>query len=328
MKLFGLDFAPGKAYTVVDNVASYATKEEKAMGITKAPQEGIKEKRRVPFHKVGNAKTPDGNPIGVFFTGFTVECPSYVEGYTEDDKKEIVKFVQEFIVIPYEKQMGVPGILAGNNHGFWKGYSYDLFVGQTFNMERIEDRLALWFACLHGKVVTPLSEGSEVVAEAPYKIEDAQASRDAEVTFLQEKDDARRYVDRLIDEDPDFLAAIFRYKGLISASTKADSKFLKLTAIRVFEGMIPELPVEKMLETVAEAKSEEGKELIVWYAGVQDLIAHNKIVLHESKYMYKNTVLGSTIKEVAKRISDGKSNLDEKVRLDILDELQDIQLLK
>lgn len=328
MKLFGLEFSSDRSYTVVDNVATYATKEEKAMGLTKAPQEGILEKRHVPFHQVSNAKTPTGNPIGVFYTGFSVECPTYRDGYSEAEKKEIVEFIQNFIVKPYENQMGVPGILSSSNHSFWKGYEYDLFVGKTFNLANIEHRMELWFACLHGKVVTPISEGSEVVAEATYKIEDFKANRDAETNFLKEKDSARRYIDKLSDNDPDYLASIFRYKGVISPSTTIDADFLRLTAIKVFEGMIPELPLEKMLEVVKEAQSPEGKELIEWYVNIQDLVSNNKVTITDGRYMYKNTVLGNTLNDAARRISDTKSSIDDKVRFEILDLVQDIQLSK
>jgi len=323
-KLFGVTFEEGKVYVVKDKTTRYSTPEEKKKGFFKDPHEGVHESHQIGFKEIGDQRGADGIPLGTFLTGFTVDCPIWQTlGVDDRTKQEIVKFLQEFIVTPYENKLGLKGHLSPSNYLFWRGYRYLMHTGSIFNLDLVEHRMALYFALLNGNIATQENLSNPTLIETPYKIEDYSLAKDEQEELLDKKDDARTYLGDLLENDFTYLLSIMKYMSLFSADTTPDKDYVRKTFLKILEGMDLKTSMSQLFQVFDMAQTMEGKSKIEWTARVKDLRTFNILVIANKTWRFQGTALGVTIDDVIYKLSGADETFDDFIRDEILSRLQE-----
>lgn len=323
-RLFGVTFEEGKVYVVKDKTTGYSTPEEKKKGFFKAPQEGVHETHQVGFKEIGDQKGADGMPLGTFLTGFTEDCPIWQSlGVTAERRRELVKFIREFIVEPYESKLGIKGHLQPANSQFWRSYRYTIYSDIVFNLDFVEHRMALYFALLNGNVATQENMTNPALVETPYKIEDYDIARDEAEEMITRKDDVRSYLNDLLKNDFEYLLSIMKYMNLYTVDINPDKDYVKKTFLKILEGIDTRTSTSQMVQVFELAQTIDGKAKIEWNARVKDLRAYNILVIVNKQWLYQGTSLGVTVDDVIYKLSGADTQFDDYIRDEILAKLME-----
>lgn len=310
-QMFGIKWSEDCVYEVRDRDNTYSTPEEKKRGFYKAPNPEVAENRSIGFKETASGhKDDNGRLLGVFETGFTTDCPVWQRiSVNESRKKEIVKFLNDFIKKPYERRFNVS---LSSTSDFWRTYTYPAHNGLVLSLNDEESRMWLYFMLLNGRATTEYNNKQPELHACPYRIVEYSTSYDDKEDFMLLKEDARQYVFGLLENDFEYLVSILKYINRLDGTLKADKDVVRRMLLRIFEGLDQQVEIEKFVGIINdEAQKPEGKEIIVATAHIRDMQAYNIIRREDQLLKYKGNILGASIQEAAFKLRGKDPNFDK-----------------
>lgn len=306
MKLFGIEFGENKVYEVKSRGIDY-----------KAPDSTITETHRVAFLPIENQQlSPGKQPIGAFMNGLKTNDPCYGQMKTPPHKvKEIVDFLQEFIVKRYRDMYGVDIMNWGYEE--WKGHTYEVYEGKIFRLSEPSQAFELWLALLNGVIVTETNKFNPITAMSPYYLKDEADKEDEEMVLLERKDNTRDYLRTSAKSDFESYLTIMKYLGIYSAAVSVDRQLIAKKVLMIMEGKDARIGTMKLVEAVEKYNTTEGKEEIEAIVRVHDMVSYGLLKVVNGNYMFGDVHMGYSISDVMRKLSGA----DKKVEPYIIQEL-------
>ena len=277
-------------------------------GATKLPSDGVDESFQCAY-KATSATT------GVWDTGFHEFSPCY-RGMEETVVNAKIETLKKNLVTPFERSVGVDGILAHNNDSFWATKNFKVFTGKSFDTTYPEDLLTLYFGLLNGELTPKGSEGDSKYNSSPYILVDktqAVKKKDQKTSDLYK---AIGIFEEFLKSDKPRLIAMLNYSGLVVSPTVSNDSFRSM--FNEYLSMASGTNIGQFLRLVEMTSDEEGREIVEIYIRLKAAYGKGTKVSKNPNGVlhYEDTEIGPDLKSAASNIVK-TSKLDH-IKRDIL----------
>lgn len=308
----GLSVKEKAIYKIENRYDANAPSGFRAHNSTKLPSTNVGNSVQIPF-VITNRATNDG----IWDTGFFEKSPCYA-GEDSTRVKERVKALNTYVVNPFEKLKGIPGILEHSNDDFWSSYTVELWAGRYFNTDDPMDLLDLYAAMHSGELAPESDQGNPKYKQADYIIIDKVKERSAKKHKAVSNATAIGKFYALVNENPKKLLMLLKYVGISNLASKADDE----TLITLFMQWLDrgEKNAEIFLNLLDECENKQFEEVIYLYSTLRTLFEKGKGITKNTMgdYVYNGQALGKDLKHVARNLvaspdlSDIKAQILEK----------------
>lgn len=283
----------GRSY-VLENKPDDFQKEFRDRGLTKMPFKGNGEIRQAPFDET----------VMTYNTGFDFsDSVNKGRNIKEDEILKAISLIKKPFEQFYKKD------LDPTNDEFWgadKLSMVELYPNRVFNTKNIKDLLDLYLALKHYWVVVKGDKDSKTLG-VPYILVDQESQID-EVTKMVAKpfDAIIKFNDMITTpKELDKLYAVLDWTGVIKNSRNANKDVVK----QQFQLQSQRVDFcTKFLDAVNDYETKPHvKEEMDNHSSLLDLYSRRKITVDKGKYYINGILIGNSLKEGAKILTEPES---------------------
>lgn len=307
----GLVIKTNSVYKITNKPDSNAPSGFVKEGTTKLPSAGIANTVPCRF-KVTNKSTGEG----LYDTGLYRESPCYAS-MNEEKVDEIVKNLQEKIVIPYERKYG-KGKLDHSNTEFWDAFGVNLFDGRFFVTSNIDDLLDLYIA-MNGFDLTPKDRlGDPRFSSSDYCVEDKEKVQGIKAERANNMMTAITNFGSLLSTNRNKALNILRYNKVIGVGSDIDDGTLNSL---VFEWLNKDTQnPNRFLKTYELTKKKKTEDVVDMYAILSKLFNKGVVKRNGGMFNFEGNDLGADLKTAAYNVATKGDLADVKIALIEYDE--------
>ena len=245
---------------------------------------------------------------GVYDTGFSKTSPCYA-GENEGTIAGQVSALRKYIVNPYEKLQGKPGLLDAGNFEFWDSYSVDLHRNRVFNTNKPSDLLGLYVALISRELPSTANQKNPKYRSASYMLEDEAKVKEVKVTRNSNKFQAIANFVGLLNTNKSKAVDLLLYCGIPHITNSTDDATIHNVFMEYMSRFQNVEVFDRAFKVVSDTFTEEVPTI---YAKLRKAYLKKAIQKQGNKFILTSTgeEMGTDLKQIALSLIKNPSQED------------------